>query len=104
MAVGPGAGAAGRVVEVTNGHVQIFDKTGATVAGPLLLDTFFSVNTFDPKVLFDEHTGRFYVVALQGAFSVVAASSSRFGWASASASRRLSRSNMCSVRLSPPRS
>lgn len=33
MAVGPGAGAAGRVVEVTNSGIQLWDKNGVSLAG-----------------------------------------------------------------------
>lgn len=79
IAVGPGAGASGRVVMVTNTGVQIFDKTGATVAGPVDLDAFGtalglaglsglgSVNLcFDPKVIYDQFSGRFFIVILDG--------------------------------------
>ena len=78
-AVGTGAGAAGRVVHVTNSGVQIFDKAGASVAGPLDLDAFLialgasglsligAANLgFDPKVIFDQHSGRFFIVILDG--------------------------------------
>ncbi len=78
-AVGTGAGSAGRVVHVTNSGVRIFDKTGASVAGPLDLDAFLtalgasglsgigSANLgFDPKVIFDQHSGRFFIVILDG--------------------------------------
>ena len=72
-AVGPGSGASGRVVEVTNSGVTIFEKTGATVASRMDLDAFLGIGsvgspngTFDPKVLFDQHSNRFFVVILQG--------------------------------------
>jgi cysteine-rich repeat protein len=71
IAVGPGLTTAGRVMMVTNGHLQIWDKTGATVAGPTLLDTVFNANCFDPKVLYDQHAGRFFMVALQGSSSAL---------------------------------
>ncbi|NIA21707.1 MAG: hypothetical protein GWP05_07020 [Anaerolineaceae bacterium] len=67
LAVGPGLGGDGRVVMVTNGHLQIWDKTGTTIAGPTLLDTVFGANCFDPKVLYDQHSGRFFMVSLEGA-------------------------------------
>ena len=75
-AVGTGVGAAGRVVEVTNSGVQIWDKTGAMVAGPTPLIAFLPTvpntrpgtcpDAFDPKVLFDQHSGRFFIVVLEG--------------------------------------
>lgn len=78
-AVGTGGGAAGRVVHVTNKGIQIYDKTGASVAGPTDLDAFLTalgatgLSTigvanlgFDPKVIFDQHSGRFFVVILDG--------------------------------------
>lgn len=70
IAVGPGLGAAGRVVMVTNADVQIWDKTGTTIAGPTPLGTMFTPlpgnRIFDPKVLYDQHSGRFFIVALDG--------------------------------------
>lgn len=76
MAVGTGAGAAGRVVEVTNSGIQIWDKTGTSLAGPTPLITFLPAipnpcsascpEPFDPKVLFDQHSGRFFIVVLEG--------------------------------------
>jgi hypothetical protein len=76
LAVGTGAGAAGRVVEVTNSGIQIWDKTGASVAGPTPLIAFLPAipnpcdadcpDAFDPKVLFDQHSGRFFIVVLEG--------------------------------------
>ncbi len=66
LAVSTGLGSAGRVVMVTNGDVQVWDKLGTVRAGPLNIDTMFGVNVFDPKVLFDQHTGRFFIVALRG--------------------------------------
>jgi len=66
IAVGPGLGSAGRIVMVTNGHVQVWDKTGTTIAGPILLDTMFGASCFDPKVLYDQHSGRFFIVCLEG--------------------------------------
>ena len=80
-AVGPGAGAAGRIVHVTNKGIQIYDKSAAStsVAGPLDLDLFLTglgaaglsaagvANlAFDPKVIYDQHSGRFFVVILDG--------------------------------------
>ncbi len=69
VAVGPGAGAAGRVVMVTASGVQIWDKSGASLAGPIGLDAFLGTPVpaaFGPKVLFDQHAGRFFIVALEG--------------------------------------
>ena len=70
MAVGPLLESSGRVVMVTNQQVAIWDKLGKVVAGSITLDAFFGIAslpfTFDPKVLFDQHSGRFFVVALQG--------------------------------------
>ncbi len=70
IAVGPNAGANGRVVEVTNGGAQIWNKNGVVVAGPTPLGNMFPVQCggimFDPKVLYDQHSGRFFIVALDG--------------------------------------
>jgi hypothetical protein len=66
IAVGRGYTTTGRVVMVTNLSVQIWDKQGTTIAPPLLLDTMFGANVFDPKVLFDQHSERFFIVALEG--------------------------------------
>jgi cysteine-rich repeat protein len=68
IAVGLGAGTAGRVVVVTNGGFQLFDKNGASLAGPMSPEDFTSSadNAFDPKVLFDQHSGRFFIVVLEG--------------------------------------
>ena len=80
-AVGPGALAAGRIVHVTNKGIQIYDKSAAStsVAGPLDLDAFLTglaaaglsaigvANlSFDPKVIYDQHSMRFFVVILDG--------------------------------------
>ena len=77
LAVGTGIGAAGRLVHVTNRGIQIFDKAGTSVAAALDLDAYLTglgvtgLSTigaanlsFDPKVLFDQHSGRFFVVIL----------------------------------------
>ncbi len=66
IAVGRGYGTTGRVVMVTNMNAGIWDKNGNPVASPLSLDTMFAVDAFDPKVLYDQHTDRFFVVALEG--------------------------------------
>lgn len=69
LAVGGGAGAAGRVVMATSAGMQVWDKTGATLDGPVALDAFFGtpVGTVGgTKVIFDEHIGRFFVVGLGG--------------------------------------
>jgi len=70
IAVGTGAGAAGRIVEVTNNGITIYDKTGAIVATSVGLNQFFPTTTskggFDPKVLFDQHSGRFFAMTIDG--------------------------------------
>ncbi len=72
-AAGPGAGAAGRVVEVTNASVRIYNKTGAPVTGVVPLATMFppAAGTFvyDPKILYDQHSGRFFIVVLEVGFT-----------------------------------
>lgn len=73
IAVGPGGGAAGRIVMVTNGSVQIFNKAGGSVFGPTPLSTMFGpgigATRFDPKVLYDQHSNRFYIVVLGLSFT-----------------------------------
>ncbi len=69
IAVGPGLGSSGRVIMVTNGDVQIWDKTApipATIAGPTPLTTLFPPAGFDPVVLYDAHSGRFFIACLNG--------------------------------------
>jgi hypothetical protein len=69
IAVGTGAGAAGRVVMVTNSGIQIWDKAGSSITTATPLNTFLSLVApagFDPKVLFDQHSGRFFIVILNG--------------------------------------
>ena len=64
---------------MTNSGLRIFDKTGTSIAGPLDLDAFLtalgatglsgigSANLgFDPKVIFDQHSGRFFIVIIDG--------------------------------------
>lgn len=56
------------VMTALNSQVQIQNKTGAVVWGPIALNNFFlplvgSANVFDPKVLFDPFAGRWIVVA-----------------------------------------
>jgi hypothetical protein len=71
-AVGPN-----RIVAVTNGHVAIYDKSGAILAGgtsglvPVDLDDFCGDSSdearcFDPKVVYDQYAGRFVAIALEG--------------------------------------
>lgn len=73
MAVGTGAGAAGRLILTTNAGITIYDKTGSIVAGPTDMDAFLglgsigSANTsFDPKVIFDQLSSRFFIVVAEG--------------------------------------
>jgi len=79
MAVGTGLGASGRVVMVTNRAIQIWNKNGMSVIGPTPLTTFFppamGSTTFDPVVLFDQHMGRFFIVAISGTIPFTPASS-----------------------------
>lgn len=61
-----------RIVEVTNGHVAIYAKTGAVIAGgdtgagAVDLDTFCGNDCYDPKVIYDQESERFVAVALEG--------------------------------------
>jgi hypothetical protein len=66
VAVGRGYGTVGRVVMVTNLSAQIWDKRGNPVTSELLIDTMFAANVFDPKILYDQHSERFFIVALEG--------------------------------------
>lgn len=69
IAVGHGAGSAGRVVEVTNNGVQIFDKNTSSVAGPVSLEEFGGAppdTCFDPKVIYDRGAKRFTIVMSEG--------------------------------------
>ena len=63
MAAGPGLATAGRIVEVTNTDVAIYNKSG-TLVSSRNLGTMFGGSHFDPKVIFDQHSGRFFIVAL----------------------------------------
>ncbi len=62
-----------RIVEITNGHVAIYSKTGIVIAGgdsgpgAVDLDTFCGNDgCFDPKVIYDQGAGRFVAVVLEG--------------------------------------
>jgi hypothetical protein len=66
-----------RIVAVTNGHVAIYDKSGAILSGgtsgpaPVDLDDFCGdlspeARCFDPKVVYDQYAGRFIAIALEG--------------------------------------
>jgi hypothetical protein len=68
-----------RIVEVTNGHLAIYDKSGGLIAGGDTGAGAVSLNDFcgsagpptedkcfDPKVIYDQEDDRFVVVALQG--------------------------------------
>lgn len=78
-AVGPGAGSVGRIVQVTNSGIEIFNKSGTTVASQTDLDAFMTTLGlsglsgsgsgnlgFDPKVIYDQNSGRFFIVILDG--------------------------------------
>jgi len=63
------------IVEITNGHVAIFSKAGAVIAGgapsvtgtPVDLDAFCErEGCFDPKVIYDQGADRFVAVVLEG--------------------------------------
>lgn len=67
IAVGPGVGSSGRVVEVTNWKVAIFDKLGVSLNEKNIQEMFSpDAFMFDPKVLYDQHSKRFFIVALDG--------------------------------------
>lgn len=68
-----------RIVEVTNGHVAIYDKSGGLIAGGDTGVGAVSLNDFcgsagpptedgcyDPKVIYDQASDRFVAVVLQG--------------------------------------
>ena len=69
-----------RIVAVTNGHIAIYDKSGAILAGgtggislpePVDLDDFCGDSSdearcFDPKIVYDQYVGRFVAIALEG--------------------------------------
>ena len=61
------------IVEITNGHVAIYNKTGGLIAGgdsgagAVDLDTFCGFEgCFDPKVIYDQEAERFVAVVLEG--------------------------------------
>lgn len=67
LAVGPN-----HVVAVVNSALEIYDKTGTSLLGPLDFETFYSVLglgctifPFDPNVLYDEVADR-YIIAADG--------------------------------------
>lgn len=69
IAVGPGPGPSGRVVMVTNSDVEIWDKTGALLASSAGLSNFVGESAgtaFDPKVIYDTFSRRFFIVMLEG--------------------------------------
>lgn len=69
IAVGPGVGAAGRVIMVTNSDIEIWDKTGVLLASSEGLSNFQNLpvgTCFDPKILYDEHVRRFFIIMLEG--------------------------------------
>lgn len=69
LAVGRGSGAAGRLVQVTNNGIQLFDKSGRPLAGPMALEAFSGAPPnacYDPKALFDPASGRFFIVMAAG--------------------------------------
>ena len=62
-----------RIVEITNGHVAIYNKTGGLIAGgdsgagAVDLDTCCGfADCFDPKVIYDQAAQRFVAVAIEG--------------------------------------
>jgi len=64
-----GAAGPNHLVEFTNDVVGIFSKTGARLREVTLEQFFSPLNptfTFDPRVLYDQYSGRFIAVALDG--------------------------------------
>ncbi len=56
----------GHVVVVVNTAFEVFNRAGASIAGPFEFDAFFAgvngcTGTFDPNVLYDEVADRFFV-------------------------------------------
>lgn len=54
------------LIAVTNFAIEIYDKTGASVYGPINSDDFFSENslcfgTFDPNAVYDEEADRYII-------------------------------------------
>ena len=93
LAVGPGLDQAGRIVMVTNHYVQIWDKTGSIVAGPTLLNSMFPPSgpfSFDPKILYDQHSGRFFIICLDGKSDTPGLSNVQIGVSSGSVPNNLS--------------
>jgi hypothetical protein len=63
LAVGPN-----HVVAAVNVALEVYNKAGISLVGPLTIDSFMSANpsctgTFDPNVLYDEESDRFLVAA-----------------------------------------
>jgi hypothetical protein len=61
MAVGPN-----HVIATVNSLIEIYDRDGNTLLGPVASDSFFSgtagcFGTFDPNVLYDEKEDRFFI-------------------------------------------
>lgn len=64
LAVGPG-----HLVAIVNSRYQVWDKTGNTLIGPVVLDQFFAgvphcTGLFDPYVDYDEAANRFVLGAM----------------------------------------
>ena len=76
------SGAAGpdHVVNVVNSSIQWFAKSGGAAQNTQSLKSFFAnvpvTGTFDPKVIYDPHAGRFVVVTLERVFATPAAANS----------------------------
>src|SRR5262249_21236616 len=64
-----GAAGPNHLVSVVNTSIDIINKSTGALISQTSLATFFglssSVFIFDPKVLYDQYGGRFYVVALE---------------------------------------
>jgi hypothetical protein len=64
-----GAAGPNHLVEFTNDVVGIFSKTGTRLR-EVTLEQFFSplnpTDIFDPRVLYDQYSGRFIAIALDG--------------------------------------
>ena len=75
-----GAAGPNNFVEVVNGAVAIFNKSG-TQLSIVTLESFFSVTVsgttyprggaFDPRILYDQHSGRFFATAMEFGVSSV---------------------------------
>lgn len=70
MAVGPN-----HVVEMVNSNIIFFSKSGTIVSGPNSLISFFSApsgdHIFDPKILYDSNSGRWFASSDDGTTDII---------------------------------